>query len=424
MNPTSTPQRDDARLAAPLASPDTFLDGVPYDLFRELRDTSPVAWTPGHEHVGGFWSVTRHADITAVGRDWETFSSSRGVALEDLADDQLVARTSLIDTDPPAHSALRKIMSSNFLPRVINGFEPYLRGIVATALDRAVPLGSFDFVEHVASQIPVRVLARLLAIPDEDHARVTAWGDRLIGHTDPELADVLISSEDSEKYRLLPFRSPAALEIFAYGQELQAQRRTAPTGDLVSQLVEAEIDGAPLTQQDLDNYFLLLILAGQETTRQAIALAMQTLIEHPEVLTQLQERPELLAANATDELLRWSPPALHMRRTATRDVELAGTRIAAGDKVVIWYPAGNRDERAIDHPDRIDLERQTVDLLSFGKGGPHYCMGAFLAKMEFRVTLEELVARVDTVRANGPADRVRSNFVNGYKRMPVSVTAR
>jgi cytochrome P450 len=368
--------------------------------------------------------VTRHADITAVGRDWETFSSSRGVALEDLADDQLVARTSLIDTDPPAHTALRKIMSSNFLPRVINGFEPYLRGIVATALDRAVPLGSFDFVEHVASQIPVRVLARLLAIPDEDHARVTAWGDRLIGHTDPELADVLISSEDSEKYRLLPFRSPAALEIFAYGQELQAQRRTAPTGDLVSQLVEAEIDGAPLTQQDLDNYFLLLILAGQETTRQAIALAMQTLIEHPEVLTQLQERPELLAANATDELLRWSPPALHMRRTATRDVELAGTRIAAGDKVVIWYPAGNRDERAIDHPDRIDLERQTVDLLSFGKGGPHYCMGAFLAKMEFRVTLEELVARVDTVRANGPADRVRSNFVNGYKRMPVSVTAR
>jgi len=407
-----------------LADPDTFVAGVPYELFRRLRDDEPVAWTPEPQPHQGFWSITRHADITAVSRDWQRFTSSRGVSLEELADDQLQVRTSMIDTDPPRHSQLRKILSGQFAPRVVNAYEAFLRGIVATTLDHAFAKGSFDFVEHVSSEIPVRVLTRMLAAPDADRARIVAWGDRLIGHTDPELADVLLGSAESEAYRLLPFRSPAALEVFEYGRTLQAERRAKPTGDLTSILVQAEVDGAPLSQLDLDNMFLLLALAGQETTRQAISLGLLTLIEHPDALARLQERPALLAGPAADELLRWAPPVLHMRRTATTDVEMHGVTIREGDKLAIWYPSGNRDERAIDRPDVLDLDRPSVDLLTFGKGGPHYCMGSFLAKLEFRVTMEELVTRLDTARLDGAPQRLRSNFVNGVKRLPVTVTRR
>jgi cytochrome P450 len=235
---------------------------------------------------------------------------------------------------------------------------------------------------------------------------------------------VLLHSEDSDRYRLLPFRSPAALEVFEYGRALAAERRAQPGSDLMTTLASASVNGEPLSQQDLDNYFLLLALAGQETTRQAITLAMLTLIENPEALARLQEQPSLLDGPALDELLRWGPPVYHMRRTATRDVTLAGVDLKAGAKVALWFASGNRDERAFPHADRLDLDRTSVDLLTFGKGGPHYCMGAFLAKLELRVTLQELVARIDSVRLAGPVERLRSNFVNGIKRMPVTVTPR
>ena len=342
-------------LAAPLADPDSFVDGPPWALFRELRDGEPVAWTPEPEPHKGFWSLTRHADIVAVSRSWQEFTSSRGVSLEELEDDQLEHRTSLIDTD---------------------------------------------------------------------HARLTGWGDRLVGGSDPEFSEVAPGTPEYDELRLVPFRSPAALEVFEYGRELQVARRAAPTGDLISALVESRVDDEPLSQQDLDNYFLLLALAGQETTRQALTLAMQTLIDNPEVLARLQTEPELLSGPALDELLRWGAPVYHMRRTATEDAMIGEQQVRSGDKIAIWFPAGNRDERAFDNADVLDLDRPSVDLLTFGKGGPHHCMGAFLAKMEYRVTLEELVARIDTARYDGPVERLRSNFVNGVKRMPVAVTLR
>lgn len=415
---------DSATRAAPLADPDTFHDGPPWGLFRDLRDNEPVAWTPEDEPHSGFWSITRHADIVAMSRDWETFTSSRGVSLEELDDEQLNVRTALIDTDPPKHTALRRIVAGAFVPRVINGYETFLRGVVARSLDAALEETRFDFVKEVSSEIPVRVLCRLLSVPDEDRDTITNWGDRLVGHTDPELADVLLGSEESEEFRLVPFRSPAALEVFEYGRQIEEQRRANPTDDVVSRLVTAEIDGEPLSQQDLDNYFLLLALAGQETTRQAITQAMLTIIENPWVLTRLQEQPELLQGVGLDELLRWGAPVYHMRRTASRDVEFGGVEMKAGDKIAMWFMSGNRDERAIDRPDVLDLDRESVDLLTFGKGGPHFCMGSHLARMELRVTLEELVARIDSARLDGDVERVRSNFVNGVKRMPVEVTTR
>jgi cytochrome P450 len=414
--------------AAPLADPGTFAAGPPWELFAWLRAQEPVAWTPEETPHAGFWSVTRHRDIVAVSRDWQTFSSARGVSLEELDDDQLTHRTSLIDTDPPRHTALRKLVAPSFGPKVVNGYETFLRGIVGRALDDALVLGAregtLDVVEHVSSQVPVRVLCRLLDVDDSVHTRLTAWGDRLVGHTDPELADVLLGSAESEAYRLVPFRSPAALEVFEYGRSLAAQRRAAPGADLVTTLATATIDGEPLSEKDFDNYFLLLALAGQETTRQAVSLAVLTLIEQPQALARLAEEPALLQGPALDEFLRWGPPVYHMRRTATRDAQIGGTPVKAGDKVALWFPSGNRDERAIPDPDVFDLDRTGVDLLTFGKGGPHYCMGSFLARLELRVTLQEFAARVAAVRLAGPPERLRSNFVNGVKRLPVTVTAR
>jgi cytochrome P450 len=415
-------------LAAPLADPDTFLAGPPWDLFARLRADDPVAWTPEDPPHSGFWSVTRHRDIVAVGRDWQTFTSSRGVSLEELDDDQLEHRTSLIDTDPPRHTALRKIVAPSFGPKVVNGYETFLRGIVGRALDSALALGdregTFDFVEHVSSQVPVRVLCRLLDVDDSVHTKLTAWGDRLVGHTDPELADVLLGSQESEKYRLVPFRSPAALEVFEYGRSLAARRRAKPGGDLVTTLATAEVDGEPLPEKDFDNYFLLLVLAGQETTRQAVSLAALTLIEQPAALERLQEDPSLVQGPVLDEFLRWGPPVYHMRRTATRDADIGGAPVKAGDKIAMWYPSGNRDSAAIPDADRFDLDRRSVDLLTFGKGGPHFCMGSFLARLELRVTLQELIARIDSIQLAGRPERLRSTFVNGVKRLPVTVTLR
>src|SRR4051794_16067290 len=199
-------------VAAPLADPDTFVAGPPYELFARLRAGEPVAWTPEEPPHHGFWSVTRHADIVATSRDWQTFSSARGVSLEELDDEQLVHRTSLIDTDPPRHTALRRLVAPMFGPKVVNGYETFLRGIVGRTLDAAVALadqdGTFDLVEHVSSQVPVRVLCRLLDVDDDVHSRLTAWGDRLVGHTDPEFADVLLGTQESERYRLPPLPPP------------------------------------------------------------------------------------------------------------------------------------------------------------------------------------------------------------------------
>src|SRR4051812_41146109 len=296
-------------LAAPLADPDTFVTGPPWELFARLRAEEPVAWTPEEAPHHGFWSVTRHADIVKVSRDWQTFSSARGVSLEELDDDQLTHRTSLIDTDPPRHTALRKLVAPSFGPKVVNGYETFLRGIVGRALDDALALaardGTIDVVEHVSSQVPVRVLCRLLDVDDAVHTRLTAWGDRLVGHTDPELADVLLGSQESEKYRLVPFRSPAALEVFEYGRSLAAQRRAEPRGDPLTRPAAPPSGREAPLPPDFDNYLLLLALAGQETTRQAVSLAALTLIEQPAALARLQEDPSLVQGAVLDEFLRW-----------------------------------------------------------------------------------------------------------------------
>lgn len=298
----------------------------------------------------------------------------------------------------------------------------FLRGLTAKTLDAALAKGTFDFVKEVSADFPINVLARMLDVPEGDTQQLIDWGNRIIGNTDPDYADVLLHSEESEKYRDLPFRSPASLEVFEYGRELARQRRGGDGTDLVSRLVnQTPSDGEPLTARDFDNYFLLLVVAGNETTRHAITHTMKALIENPAQLAKLRDNPGLMPA-AVEEFLRWASPVYHFRRTATKDVEIHGQKIAAGDKVVMWFASGNRDERVFADPYAFDVTRENNDHITFGKGSPHFCLGNSLARLEIRIMFEELLPRLADIRLAGDVRRVRSNFVNGIKELPVTVT--
>ncbi|PJN26190.1 cytochrome P450 [Kitasatospora sp. CB02891] len=406
-----------------LADLDNFTDGVtPWRMFHTLRHQDPVHWQEEEAPNSGFWALTKHADIARVDRDAETFTSARFVNLEEVDDDQIKKRASILELDGVRHRALRSLLQRQFGASVINSYADFLRGLTATTLDAALAKGTFDFVKEVSADFPINVLARLLDVPPEDNQQLIDWGNRIIGNTDPDYADVLLHSAESEKYRDLPFRSPASLEVFAYGRELAAQRRGGAGTDLISRLVnETPKDGVPLTAQDFDNYFLLLVVAGNETTRHTISHSMLALLQHPEQLARLQQDPSLIPA-AVEEFLRWSSPVYHFRRTATRDVELGGKRIKEGDKVVMWFASGNRDEEVFGNPYDFDVTRQDNDHITFGKGSPHLCLGNLLARTEIRIMFEELIPRLASIELAGDVPRVRSNFVNGIKKLPVSVT--
>jgi cytochrome P450 len=399
---------------------DAFVERVPHEAFALLRREAPVWW---YDWTGGrgFWCVTKHADVVAVSRDTKTFSSARGANLEDLDDEMMTARRSMLETDPPRHSRLRGLVGPPFTPRAVKAYEVALRELTRAILDRALPLGEFDFIEEIAKELPIRVLARLLGVPEADTDALIDWGDRMIMNTDPDFADVLYDSPESEAYRLVPFRSPAALELFEYGHAVAAERRAEPRDDLVSKLVHTEIDGERLTEREFDTMFLLLVVAGNETTRQAIAHGMQALVEHPEEWARMRDDPELAWQTGADEILRWSCPVLHFRRTATVDTEIRGQPIAAGDKVVVWYVSANFDEEVFDEPLRFDAGRTPNRHITFGGGGPHYCLGAHLAKLEVQVLFDELLPRIRDLELTASPERMRSNFTNALKRMPVRV---
>lgn len=400
-----------------LADHDNFVAAVPHEMFALLRREDPVHWQAEPDGPG-FWCITKHADITAVHRDWETFSSELGgTSLEDLEPDQIEARKSMLDMDPPRHNQLRAIINKGFTPRAVRAYEMKIRELFDRILDRALRLdGEFDFVAEVAAELPMRVFAEMLGAPQEDRRHIVELGDRLLGSSDPEYA----TPEELERNRHLPFSNPASLEMFEYGRRLAADRREHPRDDIVTQLVQAEVDGVPLTQQEFDTYFLLLATAGNETTRHTISHGLLALLEHPDQIERLRQHPELMP-KAAEEMLRWATPVHHFRRTAARDVEFAGRRIRRGDKVTTWFTSGNRDEDAFAEPDAFDVGRDPNPHLTFGPGGVHFCLGAHLARLEVRIVFDELVPRLSRFELAGPPERLRSNFFNGIKRLPVRV---
>ena len=406
-----------------LSDLDAFARDEGWAMLDTLRAQDPVHWNPETDG-SGFWAVTRYDDIRAVDRDPDTFTSTDYVNLEEVDPEWKDRRRSMLETDGVRHLALRRLIQREFSAGSLNRkYEDFLRGLTRETVDRALSAPEFDFVDAVAADFPIQVLVRLLDAPVADTAQLIDWGNQMIGNTDPEYSDNLLYDPNSEQYKHLPFRTPAALDVFAYGRELARQRKGGDGTDLVSQLVNrTPEDGEPLSATDFDNYFLLLVVAGNETTRQAISQTMLALIQHPDQLRRLQRHPELIP-HAVEEFLRWASPVYHFRRTATRDVELGGKQIRRGDKVVMWFASGNRDDAAFPDPYELDVTRSNVEHVTFGKGSPHTCLGNSLARMEIRLMFEELIPRLAEIELAGEVTRVRSNFVNGIKKFPVRARA-
>jgi cytochrome P450 len=410
------------RLSIDLLDHDLFADHEPWEVFDHLQRDSPVYRHPEPDGTG-FWAVTKYDDVLTVLRDTKTFSSEVGGAatIEDLPDDVLEARRNFLEFDPPKHGKYRRLISRNFTPPGVAHYEEWLRGLVTDLLDRVVPRGEIDLVEELAAPIPIRVLARVLGLPEDKLPRLIELGDRLLVDTDPGFVGELAYSGERDEDRYKPFGSPWADELCDLGREYYAERRECPREDVLTLIANAEIDGEPLSPSDLDNIFALLIVAGNETTRQAIALGTLALAQYPSEYERLRADRELVRS-ATEELLRYSAPVWWFRRTATCDTTIRGVEIEAGEKVVVWFAAGNRDPEHYPDPHRLDLARNPTDHLTFGRGGPHICLGAHLARLEVRVYLEELIERVARIELTGEPVRLRSNFTNGLSSLPVRFT--
>jgi cytochrome P450 len=342
------------------------------------------------------------------------------VTLEEQTEEEVEARASMIDMDPPNHSRLRRLVTKLFTRSAVAQYEGFVREQARLVLDRGLPKGEFDFVEEISRELPIRVLARIMGVPDEDLPMCVELGDAMIAQADPEYSRAVMDKEDTSEYRLLPFRSPAAVELMSYGHRLADERRAEPRDDLVTKLVQAELDGERLSEREFDNFFCLLIVAGNETTRHAITHGMRALADHPDQWRRLREDPGLMSL-AAEEILRYGSPTMHFRRTAARDLELRGTSIREGDKVVVWFISGNYDDEVFPDAERFDVGRDPNPHMAFGSGGPHVCLGAHLARLEVRVMFEELVPRLSGLEITGPIERLRSNFINGIKHMPVRV---
>src|ERR1700691_5435508 len=404
--------------AVDLTDLDMWARGVPYAEFGRLRAEAPVAWFP--DEGSGFWSVHRYGDIVAASRDVTTYSSGRGISFEEPTDEDMAARRTIIDTDPPEHTKLRKVVSGTFSQRAIAVYEHFIAELTEQVLDRCPVQGCFDFVDVVAKEVPIRVLARMMGLPEADLDLFIDLGDRLIANPDPDITDVVWGRDDTDAYRRYPFRSPYGKQLWDLGRQVVKGRMAESGEDLLSRLLRAEVDGDRLSETDLDNFFSIVVVAGNETTRIAIAQGVLAFCEHPEQWQRLRSDTAPLDT-AADEVLRWTCPTHFMRRTATADTSLGGASIRAGDKVMLWYVSGNRDEAEFPDPDVFDVGRAPNRHLSFGRGGPHLCLGAHLARLEVRVVLAALALRVASFELAGPPRRIRSNFTNGLRELPVRV---
>lgn len=406
--------------------PRQYATGVPYDAYRVLRDHHPVARQDEPEVLGwpagpGFWAVTRHADVVRVLKDSATYSSYIGATqIRDPDPDDLpFIRRMMLNQDPPGHGRLRRLVSRAFTPGRIDRFakvaQDRARTLLAHALDEArASDGTVDLVSTVTDDYALLNLADLLGVPEADRRQLLHWTQRVIGYQDPDEAGPQVLDPAGKPVNP---RSPAMLrDMFGYAQQLAAHKRRYPDDDVMTTLAH----DAELSRAELEMFFFLLTVAGNDTVRSAAPGGLLTLAQHPEAYDRLRTgRAEL--TTAVDELLRWHPPVLTFRRTAAQDTELAGRRIRAGDKVVVFHASANRDERVFADPDRLDLSRAPNPHVSFGDG-PHVCMGAHFARLQLRVLYREALRVLPELRTAGAPRRLVSNFINGLKSLPIHIT--
>ncbi len=399
---------------------DRFVEGVPHDWFELLRKEAPVYWHPGDAAFDGaqgsadpFWCVTGYDDVVTVNRDNATFSSAeRLVFMWDPDDANLEQqRLLMLNMDPPLHTRYRRLINKGFTPRMVSELESTMRKRATEIVDKIADRGSCDFVTDVASELPLQVIADLMGVPQEDRHKLFDWSNRMIGADDPEYG---ITEEIAQQ---------ASMELYAYAAQLAEQKRADPKDDLISVLTTAEVGGEQLSGLEIDLFFLLLSVAGNETTRNLISHGMVELVNNPDQLAKVRADRSLLPGTV-EEMLRYASPVMNFRRTAMSDVRLGGQDIKAGDKVVIWYISANRDEKVFKDPYTFDIERTPNEHVAFGGGGPHFCLGANLARMEINVMFDEILDRLDDLEITAPVSRLRSNFINGLKHIPLSFTAK
>ena len=396
---------------------DRFTQGIPHEWFTWLRANAPV-FHHDEPDGDGFWVITRYDDIVTANRDAGSFSSSQdlgGVVMLEGPTAPLpgteMAGNMMLFMDPPNHTRYRKLVNRGFTPRMISALEVHVRDLTVGIVEAARAKGECDFVVDVAAELPLEVIAELLGVPREDRHKLFDWSNRMVGSEDPEYQ---VSDEHVTQ---------AQIEMFMYAQDLATQRRAEPREDIVSTLLAAEIDGDQLTDMDFNLFFMLLSVAGNETTRNAIAHGMNAFLEHPDQWDLLVADPDARIAGAVEEILRWASPVLYFRRNATRDVVLGGETIRKGDKISLWYVSANRDEAIFDEPFRFDITRDPNPHIAFGGGGPHFCLGAQLARLEIRLLFDELARRVPRLEQLGEPERLRSNFIGGIKHLPVRLVA-
>ena len=395
-----------------LTDEDVWADHIPHDQFTYLRREAPVFRHPGKADtlrpIPEFWAITRHADLIAVNRDTTIFSSERmGVLLADPDEETRTAFQTMLDTDPPAHTRLRRLVNRGFTPRMVTRFEQHYGELTRQLVAKAVTQGTFDFVTDVAAELPLMAIAELLGVPVEDRHKLFEWSNRLVGNSDPEYVG---SAEEA---------TSAATELYVYFNQLGEERRANPQDDIITKLI-TEVEGDALGPHEFETFCLVLTVAGNETTRNATSHGLLALLENPEQMQLLRDHPELLDS-AIEEILRWASPVIHFRRTAMRDAEIGGQAIAEGDSVVMFHISANRDEDVFADPFRFDIARDPNEHIAFGGGGAHHCLGANLARLELQIVFKELLASTRSIAQAGDVERLRSNFINGIKHMPVDV---
>ena len=407
--------------AVDITSHDTYVQGVPHDVFAARRRDAPVAWTEEADGGRGFWSLTKYDDVLYASRHAELFSSRYGIRMEDMDEEETEARRTLMEMDSPEHTRLRRLVARPFTPRTVAEYEGAVRELAQEVIANLDGASEFDFVRLVARELPMRMLGRLLGLPDEDLDWLVSRGDALIGNSDPDFTDYVVDQTDTSDYRLLPFRSPVALELFEYAQEALEQRRISPTHDVLSALIEPNKEGESLDDTTLKNFFTLMVAAGNDTTRYTMTAGAQVFIDHPEVFTSLLDMSDVQRKTLVDEVLRWSTTTMHFRRTVVEDTELRGQSLKKGDKVVLWYVSANFDEEQFANPTTFVPDRSPNDHVAFGLHSAHLCLGAHLARLELRVMFEEMAKTWSSIESAGPPERFRSNFISGTKRLPVRV---
>jgi len=429
--------------SARLFDPTTYTNGVPYDLIANMRQAGPIHWIEepsvmGWEEGPGYWAVLTHELVNRVLRDPSSFSSHLGATqIRDPGTSDMLAfvQRMMLNQDPPSHTRLRRLLTKSFTPRAIAKLETRIIERATLIVDRLAPLGQADFAKE-AGELPLMTLAEIMGVPEQDRMLLFDWSNRVIGYQDTEYStsdqfDPQTGSEMALKARAIrqeikadrygrmpdPRSRQGLADMYFYAGELAQYRRQQPGDDVVSILLATPDDQGAITTEEFETMFFLFAVAGNETLRNGIPGGMMALLEHPAEMKKLLNNLELLPS-AIEEMLRYSPPVIHFRRTATEDLELGGEQIRAGDKVVVYHAAANRDPEVFESPDEFNIERAPNDHVTFG-AGPHFCLGAHLARMQMSAIFNQALTRLPNLSLNGTPEYLVSNFQNGLKHLPI-----